>query len=234
VQFLRPLLLGESVAPFRLLDTALAVVPTEGQAVLDAEAAAESGHRHLAAWLLDIEAKWAAHASRRADGLPRVTIEQQIDHMRKLSLQLGTLGPKIAYTKAGTRLSAAVVEDPSVIVDHKAYWSSIRSLDEARYLCAIINSDTVLQRVIPMQARGWRDPRDFDNLVWELSIPEFDGSLELHRELAAAGTEAETTANAVVLPEGDYRRKRRNIRDALASTGLAARMEALVGRLLDV
>jgi hypothetical protein len=36
-----------------------------------------------------------------------------------------------------------------------------------------------------------------------------------------------------VLPEGDYRRKRRAIRAALASTGVAARMEALVGRLLE-
>jgi hypothetical protein len=42
------------------------------------------------------------------------------------------------------------------------------------------------------------------------------------------------TAASVVLPEGDYRRKRRAIRDALARTGLSVRMEALVGRLLDV
>lgn len=84
-----------------------------------------------------------------------------------------------------------------------------------------------------MQSRGWRDPRDFDNLVWELPIPEFNGNIQLHRELAAAGAEAETTAAAGVLPEGDYRRKRRAIRDTLARTGLAARMEALVGRLLE-
>ena len=114
-----------------------------------------------------------------------------------------------------------------------AYWAPIRSMNEARYLCAIINSDTALQRVIPMQARGWRDPRHFDNLVWELPISEFDGRRELHRQLAAAGAEAEATAAAVVLPEGDYRRKRRAIRDALANTGLAARMEALVGSLLE-
>jgi hypothetical protein len=161
-----------------------------------------------------------------------MTLTQQIDHMRKLSRQLAAPGPKVAYTKAGTRLSAAVVEDPSVIADHKAYWAPIRSLEEARYLCAIINSDTVLQRVIPMQSRGWRDPRDFDNLVWELSIPEFDGSLDLHRKLAAAGAEAERAASTVVLPDGDYRRKRRAIREALAATGLAGRMEALVARLL--
>jgi hypothetical protein len=233
VKFLRPLLLGESVAPFRILHTALAVIPVVGQAILDSDTAAGAGHRFLGAWLRDIEAKWAAHASRRADGSPRMTLSQQIDHMRKLSLQLAASGPKIAYTASGTRLSAAVVEDPRAIVEHKAYWAPIRSLDEASFLCVIINSETVLQRVIPRQSRGWRDPRDFDNLVWELPIPEFDGSLELHQELAAAGSEAETTAAAVALPDGDYRRKRRAIREALARTGLAAEMEALVARLLN-
>jgi hypothetical protein len=125
------------------------------------------------------------------------------------------------------------VEDPTTIVEHGVHWASVHSLNEAWYLCALINSEAVLQRVIPMQARGWRDPRDFDNLVWELPIPEYDGGIELHRELAAAGAEAEGVAAAVVLREGDFRRKRRAIREALAQAGLAVRMEALVGRLLE-
>ena len=153
--------------------------------------------------------------------------------MRKLSLQLAAPEPEVAYTTSGTRLSAAVVEDPSVIVGTSVYWTPIRSLDEARFLCVVINSDAALQRVIPMQARGWRDPRHFHKLVWELPIPEFDGSLELQRQLEAAAIEAETIANTVVLPEGDYRRKRRAIREALARTGLAARINALVARLLN-
>jgi hypothetical protein len=232
-QFLRRLLLGESVAPFRLLELALAVVPVDGPAVLDANAAAGAGYRHLAAWLRDIEAKWTANASKAADGKPRMTLRQQIDHMRKLSLQLSALGPKIAYSGSGTLVSAAIIEDASVVIEHAAYWAPIRSLEEARYLCVLINSNTVLQRVIPMQARGWRDPRHFDKLIWELPIPEFDAGSALHREMAAVGAEAETMAATVPLPQGDYRRKRRAIRAALAEAGLAARMEALVARLLN-
>ncbi len=64
--------------------------------MLDADAAAGLGYRHLAGWLRDIEAKWAAHASRKADGSPRMTLKQQIDHMMKLSRQLPAPGPKIA------------------------------------------------------------------------------------------------------------------------------------------
>lgn len=84
-----------------------------------------------------------------------------------------------------------------------------------------------------MQACGWRDPRHFDNLVWELPIPEFDAAVPLHREIAAVGAEAEQVAAAVPLPEGDFRGKRRAIRAALTEAGATARMEALVARLLE-
>jgi hypothetical protein len=59
--FLRPLLLGESIGPFRLLGPALAVIPIEQGHVLDAAEAGNAGHRHLAAWLRDIETKWQMH-----------------------------------------------------------------------------------------------------------------------------------------------------------------------------
>ncbi|MFL5334910.1 MAG: hypothetical protein ACJ8H8_17385 [Geminicoccaceae bacterium] len=99
-EFLRPLLLGESVAPFRTLGLPLAVVPVAGNAALDSGKAASLGHRHLAAWLADVEEKWAAHASKMADGSLKMTLHQRTNHMRILSLQLSVTGPKVNYTKA--------------------------------------------------------------------------------------------------------------------------------------
>jgi SAM-dependent methyltransferase len=233
-RFLRPVLLGQSIAPFRLLPPALGVIPVEEHQILDAEAAGNAGCRHLAAWLRDIEAKWNAHCRRHSDGTPRMKLGERLDHMRGLSAQISTPGLKVVYTKAGTLLSAALLDDPSVVVDHKAYWAIARSVEEARYLTAIVNSATVLARVIPMQPRGWRDPRDFDNLVWELPIPEFDRRDRLHQELAEAATAAEQVAAIVPLREGaHFMRQRRAIRDALATDGIAARIDALVARLLE-
>ncbi len=231
--FLRPLLLGEHILPYRLIDPALAVVPADGKALMSAEGADAAGHRHLAAWLRDIEAKWAEHASKRADGTPRMTLKQQIDHMRKLSLQLAVKGPRVVYTKAGTRLSAAVVDDPEIVIDHKAYWAPIRRVEEARYLCAVINSDVILQKVAPMQSRGSVGRRDFDKLVWELPVRDYDTENGLHREIAAAGAEAERVAAALALPSGNFQRKRRAVREALSADGVAGRIEGLVGRLLS-
>jgi hypothetical protein len=192
------------------------------------------GHRHLAAWLRDIDAKWRAHCGKRADGTPRMTLSQQLDHMRKLSMQLAPSGLKVVYTGSGTLLNALALDDPRLLVEHAAYWATARSLEEARYLTAVLNSATVLAQVIPMQPRGWRDPRHFDNLVWELPIPEFDRRQALHRELADAAAEAERVAAFVPLREGaHFMRQRRAIRDALAEDGIAARIDALVVGLLD-
>jgi hypothetical protein len=231
-RFLRPVVLGESVAPFRLLDTPLAVIPVEDGRLLDSAAAAEAGFPHLAAWLRDCEAKWDRHARKRTDGRPRMTLLQRLDHMRGLTRQLAVSGPRVVYTKAGTNLSCCVVNENSAFVDHMAYWGNVGDVREGFYISLILNSKVVADIVAPMQARGSSGRRHFDMLVWELPIPEFDPENALHREIAALGAECERTAARVVLPEGGPPRKRRAIREALADAGLAARAEALVARLL--
>ena len=233
-QFLRTVLLGQGIAPYRLLTTSLAVIPADEDALLDAAAAVAAGHRHLAAWQRDIEGKWRAHCGKRPDGTFRLTLNQQLDHMRKLSIQLRASGLKVVYTGSGTLLNAVALDDPRLLVEHAAYWAAARSLEEARYLTAVLNSATVLARIVPMQPRGWRDPRHFDNLVWELNVPEFDRRQALHRELSDAAREAERVAALVPLREGaHFMRQRRAIRDALAEDGIAATIDSLVARLLD-
>lgn len=233
-EFLRPILLGESIAPFRLLAPALGVVPVEGGTLLDAAAAADLGHRHLAAWLRDSEAKWTEHCVKKADGTPRMTLQERLDHMRGLSAQVSATGIKIVHNKAGTLLSAAMLDDPCVVIDHKAFWTLARNLEEARYLTTVLNSASVLERIVPMQPRGWRDPRDFDNLVWELPIPEYDRREQLHRDLAEAAVQAERVAAIVLLKERvHFTAHRRAIREALMADGIAAQIDALVTRLLS-
>jgi hypothetical protein len=84
-----------------------------------------------------------------------------------------------------------------------------------------------------MQPRGAGGPRHFDKLVWELPTPQFDSRNSLHRSLSIAAVEAQRVAAVVELKEGaHFTAQRRAIRDALAADGIAARIDALVTRLL--
>jgi hypothetical protein len=234
MDFLRPVLLGESIAPFRLLQPALAVVPATAEELLDAATAADLGYRHLATWMRDIEGKWTTHSRKGADGLPRMTLQERLDFGKGLSRQLPIGGLKVVYAKAGTLLSSAIVDEPRILIDHMAYWTTTRSTEEARYLTAVLNSGIIVPRIVSMQPRGAGGPRHFDKLVWELPIPEFDNRQRLHRQLADAAVEAERVAGLVELREGAYfTTQRRAIRDALALDGVADRIDALVNRLLN-
>ena len=75
---------------------------------------------------------------------------------------------------------------------------------------------------------------DFDKVMFNLPIPRFDATDQLHNELAAAATEAERIAAAFELPEAvKFQRARKLIREALTESGIAPHIDELVGRSLD-
>jgi N-6 DNA Methylase len=235
VQFLRRIALGETIAPFCLLNTATAVVPLDGPRLLNSVEASEAGHRHLSAWLRDVETKWAKGSAKSEDGQPRVTVSNNIDHMRKLTTQVGQHAIRVIYTASGTRLSASRITATDTLVYHGAYWAAAHTYDEAGYLIALINSAAVLAKITDLQPHGQRDKRHFDNLVWTLPIPEYDDTDPVHRDLAAAASHAERVAAGVDLTAlRHFTTKRRAIRNALVTDGVAAEIEALVDALLPL
>lgn len=231
--FLRRVALGESVAPYRILDLVTGVVPMEEGKILTSATADAHGHRGLGAWLRDAEAKWNDLSNKDAKGAARMSLSERVDAMGMLRAQANLAPMRVLYTKAGTRLSACWLEDEDVVVDHKAYWSAAHSLEEAAYVTALLNTSVVLDRVKDLQPVGQRDPRDFDNLVWTLPIPEFDPNEALHQDLAGAALHAAEVAARVELPDdAHFTAKRRLIRQALVADGVAETIERLVDALL--
>ena len=229
-EFLRPVLLGESVAPYRVFrpfEGAVPVTPTG--AMLDATAALDAAYPHLATWMHKAEAVWEAHR-----GSERYRLIELFDYIGQLSAQFPERPLRVVYAASGTLPSAAILTDTRAIVEHKLYWGAPGSLGEARYLVAIFNSEAARARVAAYQSRGQWGARDFDKVVFNLPIPRFDAKLKLHRDLAAAAESAERVAAAVDLPEGvKFQRARKIVRAALAEAGVAARIDALVARLID-
>lgn len=70
-------------------------------------------------------------------------------------------------------------------------WATAASLDEARYLAAVLNSVTLTELVRPMQARGEHNPRHFDKYVLDVPFPLYDDGDPLHTRLVDLARTAE-------------------------------------------
>jgi hypothetical protein len=138
------------------------------------------------------------------------------------------------YTASGTYLAAARVTDHLAVIEHKLYWASVSGIDEARYLTAILNSDTLTELVRPLQSVGAFGPRDFDKYIFDLSIPLYDANVSAHQRLVDLAYSAEQVAAVVELsPGGSFQAARRRIRERLADEGIAASINELVKTILS-
>ena len=228
-EFLQPVLLGESILPYRVFRPFEAIVPVTSEGnVLNAQGAAERGASGLSGWMRQAEAVWKMHAESGS-----MTLIGRWNYHNELSAQFPLAPLRVVYAKAGTLPAACLVQDASVI-DHKLYWAVPESEHEGRYLTAVLNSEVARSRAAALQSRGQWGARDFDKVVFTLPIPRFDASDELHADLAAAAREAAKIATSTLLPENaKFQRARKVIRAALIAANVASRIDALVERLLD-
>jgi len=229
--FLRPLYLGESIAPFRVLSPILAVIPwdDEQSRLFSATEAQSRGYVHLASWLTEAERVLSQFGSGK-----RALLEQ-LDYYGQLTAQFPITQLRVVYSKAGTLPTAALIRDNNGIIENKLYWSKVGNQSEGHYLLAILNSETARSAAEHLQSRGQWGARDFDKVMLSLPIPLFNGSNKLHSALVRAATHAEKVAAAVELKEGmHFIRARQRIREALRNDGIAQKMDEMVAELLGI
>jgi hypothetical protein len=228
-EFVRPVLLGESILPYRIFGSFEGIIPTTDDGILlDAQSAASRGYSGLQDWMRSAERVWE---ERRA---APISLVQQFDYYGKLSAQFPIPALRIIYAASGTISAACLLRDPRSIVEHSLYWTSPACDDEAHYLAVILNSETTRKQAEALQARGQWGARHFDKVMFTLPIPRFDPTTPLHLELASAGKQAEKLAATVELPDAiKFQRARKLIRDALAENGISQLIDNLVAKLLD-
>lgn len=231
-RFIHQVLLGSTIAPFRVLTPWSAVLPISGGEVLDSQAI--SNHPGLSAWWNHASMDWDTHKSQQAK-TARMSLMGQLDYMSKLSKQLGGAKHRIIYSRSGNTLAAARIEDPRYIIDQTLYWIPAKNINEAYYLTAVLNSGATTQAVSAYQSRGLFGARDFAKYVWMLPIPTFDSSDELHNQIASLGQQAEQLAELVELPkESRFQTSRKIIRAELQNAGLTAQLDTAVLKLFSI
>jgi hypothetical protein len=227
--FIRPAYFGESIAPFRVLDTVDAVIPYDGSGLLAGSDDRIDRYPGLAAWWRWAERMWMQYRASE-----RLTLLDRIDYVHGLTTQFPIAPWRVVYTASGNTLAAALVRDPWGVVEHKLYWAPVDSPDEGRYLTAILNAPIINDAVKPYQSTGAFGPRDFDKYVWLLPIPVFDAENPLHGLLVQVARRAEEVAATVLMPTpSSFQRMRREIRAALRQAGIESDLNEVVHQLLS-
>lgn len=222
-----PIHLGETVVPYRALDPLHAVLPLGSDRLLTASQIAENPG--LSSWWDRAETVWEKNRvdSETADLLTR------IDYHAQLSSQVPTAAHRVVYTKSGTTLAAARIEDPRAIIDHVLYWSPVETVAEGRYLTGILNSATLLSRVTPLQSLGLFGPRHFDKNVFYVNFGPYEHDNPHHTTLISLVEQAEAIAEQATVASS-FKTTRANVRRALTSAGLAQQIEDAVNNILPV
>lgn len=227
-EFIRPVVLGESVLPFRIAETFEAVLPRDHDGLMDGQSGRLDAYEGLANWWRRAEEVWERHRSSE-----RLTLIEQLDYRHKLEQQFPIQPERIVYTKSGMHLAAARLHDRRTVIDHSLYWATAASTAEARYLCAILNSVTITELVRPFMSYG-KDERHFDKHIWQISVPLYDPTDDLHSRLSARGAELEKAVGALELDFGrHFAAVRRDVRDFIAESEAGRDVEALVEELLS-
>lgn len=229
-EFLHPVMLGESILPYRIFQTFEAVVPvTPRGEVIDAVGAANRGIDGLHGWMSKAEATWEAHRSSE-----NYTFSGLLDYFGQLSAQFPIPSLRVVYAKAGTNPAAAIVRSDTYIIENLLYWCPVSSEAEGHYLCALINAEETRKRIEAFQARGQWGARHIDKVIFNLPFPRFDQSNPDHVAISEKAEEAEKIAASVILPDGTkFRRARGLVRKSIDAAGIATEIDAAVAQLLD-
>lgn len=226
-EFIRPVLLGESILPFRVARTFEAVLPRDTTGLMDAQSDRLDAYEGLAARWRQAETVWLENRSSE-----RLTLLEQLNYQSKLEHQYPLQPERIVYNRSGMHLTAARITSARLIVDYTLYWATAASTTEAQYLCAILNSAKITELARPLMSYG-KDERDFAKHIWQLPIPLYDPDNDLHAALATRGAELETAVGEFQLRSVHFSAVRRDVRKFVAETEAGLDVEALVEELLS-
>ncbi|MBO4270408.1 N-6 DNA methylase [Microbispora triticiradicis] len=227
-EFIRPLLLGESILPYRLLEPREVVAPLENNQLLSGGSPHIDLYPGFADWWRRAEQIWLDKRSSE-----RLDLIEQLDFRRKLSAQFPTPPLRLVYGASGMHVSAALVDDSLALCDKSAYWGTVTSEAEGYFLCCILNSPIFTQLVRPLMSYG-KDERHIDKHIWKLPIPLYNSNDPVHARLAELGRrEAHLVAGLQLDESGNYIKLRQIVRKALSEGPYADEVDELVVGLLD-
>ena len=190
--------LGETVVPYATLDPLKAVLPFKQSDFGLASDGEGVGGINLGALGQRMRARWQTVCrlwDENKRPVNKLGLLGRLDYHRELSSQLewqrdpGDRPVRVVYTQGGES-TGALLQNGGAIIESRLYWIACRDTQEAYYVLAIINSDTLYELVKPLMSKGQFGARDLHKHLWKLPIPEFDPNDPLHVRVSQAGEAA--------------------------------------------
>jgi type I restriction-modification system DNA methylase subunit len=200
--------LSRSILPFTFFDPSLVVLPLiidvkdDGQKIVtlhSAQGLRQRGFLHASRWFVQAEKIWEANKTDKAKAMSSLG---RLDFQRGLTEQDLNRPYLVLFTKSAKDANAVLCRreglDFEFIVDYVTYVFYTEEIDEAFYLTAILNSESINSLIKDFQTRGLFGARDVTKKILDVYFPRFDKSNETHSTLAKLSEKAHRTANGFI------------------------------------
>ncbi len=228
-QFLRPIYTGQSIAPFRVLKTNLAVIPWNNKAgVMSAKEAALGGWTDLSAYLEKAEKLWNENSS------GKMAFKERINYQKLLVKQFPVSKLRVVYAASGTYPAAVLLEDKDEIIDTSLYYTTVNTKEEGLYLEGILNSASLIERIQGVQAQGQWGARHIHRHLLKPYFPKYNPKDSLHREIVDFAREIkEIAGNAKLDTDYNFIKIRQKIREKIKKEQTWKNLNQSVHELLN-
>ncbi|MEM3437156.1 MAG: N-6 DNA methylase [Nitrososphaerales archaeon] len=248
--FIYATLLSKDVVPFGYVKLRPIVLPIEpigtGYRLLDVNALRNRGFAHMAEWLEKTQKLWAERRTEKA--VTRFSrVINRLDYNGLLSIQNPSKRYVVLYNASGTNIASCVIDKQSLpdfevlkakvkprgfVVYSKSFFYETNDMDEAHYICAVLNSKVINDAIKPLQPRGLWGEREIQRRPFMFPIRRFDRDSKLHVHLAELGKRCHAKVSLIKFTKKGTAGLRKEAREAVKKE--LEEIDKLVSELLGL
>ena len=226
-EFVRSVLSGEHLLPFRTTAPNKAVVPILNNKLICSEDEVLGMYPGLMKWWKSSSQIWLDN--RTSD---RMTLDERLNYQKGITNQLPIPNLRIVYNASGMHVYASKLTNSSVLINNALYWAVANNHDEADYLCAILNSPITTELVRPFMPYS-KDERHVHKHVWNVAIPEFDDNDSTHMNLVSLAHEATRLTSNIDVDDMHFVKARRVIRAEFEKSDICRDISDIVYEIIS-